>query len=105
MSAVYDYETLPKNDPMVNVVGRALKLAVEEVRPEIAAFFSVFPFCRFSTSSPNVVLLYQLVLSLPSWFPGMDIHKKAAQSREWSKGWVDTPFEDVLEKMVSSVAS
>ncbi|KAH0833179.1 cytochrome P450 [Lanmaoa asiatica] len=48
MSALYDYETKPKNDPMVNVVGRALKLAVEEVRPEVAAFFSVFPFCRFS---------------------------------------------------------
>jgi hypothetical protein len=52
MSAVYGYETLPKNDPMVNVVGRALKLAVEEVRPEIAAFFSVFPFRRVSASSP-----------------------------------------------------
>ena len=56
MSAVYDYETMPKNDPMVNVVGRAIKLAVEEVRPEIAAFFSVFPVCRFSASSLDVVL-------------------------------------------------
>lgn len=49
MSALYDYETMPKNDPMVDVVGRALKLAVEEVRPEVATFFSVFPFCRFSS--------------------------------------------------------
>jgi len=106
MSAVYDYETMPKNDPMVNVVGRALKLAVEEVRPEVAAFFSVFPFGRFFTSSPNVFLLmYHPVLSLPSWVPGMGIHRKAAQSREWSKEWVDTPFEDVLAKMVSSIAS
>lgn len=105
MSAVYDYETMPKNDPMVNVVGRALKLAVEEVRPEVAAFFSVFPFCTLSTSSPNVLLMYHLVLSLPSWVPGMGIHRKAAQSREWSKEWVDTPFEDVLVKMVSSIAS
>lgn len=47
MSALYDYDTKPKDDPMVNVVGRALKLTVEEIRPEVAAFFSVFPFCRF----------------------------------------------------------
>lgn len=48
MSALYDYETEPKNDPMVDVIGRALKLTVEEIRPEVAALFSVFPFCRFS---------------------------------------------------------
>lgn len=85
MSALYGYETMPKNDPMVDVVGRALKLVVEEVRPEVAAFFSVFPFAGFPASSPNAVLTYQLVLSLPSWVPGMDIHRKAAQPREWSK--------------------
>ena len=57
MSALYDYETKPKNDSMVNVVGKAVKLAIQEVRPEIAAFFSGFSFCMFSASLSNVVLM------------------------------------------------
>ncbi|KAN0093138.1 Cytochrome P450 [Tylopilus felleus] len=88
MSALYDYETKPKNDSMVNVVGRAVKLAIQEVRPEIAAFFSVFSF----------------LLSLSSWVPGMEIHRKAARSRAWCKEWVDTPFGDVLERMKEGTA-
>lgn len=31
----------------------------------------------------------------------MEIHRKAARSRAWCKEWVDTPFGDVLERMVS----
>ncbi|KIJ11979.1 hypothetical protein PAXINDRAFT_101436 [Paxillus involutus ATCC 200175] len=83
MAALYDYETEPKNDPMVEVVGKALKLAVEELRPEVAALFSVFP----------------SLLWLPWWIPGMGIQKKAAQSREWVRGWVEDPFNYVTERM------
>ncbi|KAF9243542.1 cytochrome P450 [Melanogaster broomeanus] len=88
MSAVYDYETAPTNDDMVDIVGKALKLAVEELRPEVAAMFSVFP----------------SLLWLPWWVPGMGIHKKAAQSRKWARDWMDSPFEYVLERLVKGTA-
>ncbi|KIJ66834.1 hypothetical protein HYDPIDRAFT_85958 [Hydnomerulius pinastri MD-312] len=88
MSAVYDYETESRNDSMVDIVGKALKLAVAELRPEVAAMFSVFP----------------ALLSLPSWVPGMGIQKKAAQSREWAKGWVEAPFEYVTQRMAEGTA-
>ncbi|KAF9223624.1 cytochrome P450 [Gyrodon lividus] len=88
MSAVYGYETEPKNDGMVDIVGKALKLAVKELRPEVAAVFSVFP----------------SLLWLPWWVPGMGIQKKAAQSREWARDWVEAPFEYVMEKMREGTA-
>jgi hypothetical protein len=43
MSVLYDYDTKPRNDPLVEVVGRALELAVQELRPEVAAVLNAFP--------------------------------------------------------------
>ncbi|KAH7884352.1 cytochrome P450 [Phlebopus sp. FC_14] len=88
MSAMYDYETAPKDDGMVDVIDKALKLAVAEIRPEVAALFSVFP----------------SLLSLPSWVPGMCIKEKAARSCEWTKDWVEVPFQYVLRSIAEGAA-
>jgi hypothetical protein len=46
MSILYDYDTLPHDDPLVEVVGKTLELAVQELRPEVTAVLSAFPFRR-----------------------------------------------------------
>ncbi|KAG1759313.1 cytochrome P450 [Suillus occidentalis] len=86
MSASYDYDT-KHNDPLVELIGKSLKLAVEELRPEVAAVFIALP----------------ILLRLPTWFPGMSIKRKAAQSREWVREWMNDPFQDVLKRTTCSV--
>ncbi|KAG1743483.1 cytochrome P450 [Suillus lakei] len=88
MSASYDYDT-EHDDPLVELVGKSLKLAVQELRPEVAAVFGALP----------------ILLRLPSWFPGMSVKKKATQSREWVREWMNDPFQYVLKRMPSMVSN
>jgi hypothetical protein len=53
MSASYDYDT-KHDDPLVALIAKSLKLAVEELRPEVAAVFIAFPIRRSS------VVIYRL---------------------------------------------
>jgi len=46
MSIVYGYETAPRDDPIISIVERAVKLAVESIRPEVAAVLGLFPFSK-----------------------------------------------------------
>lgn len=46
MSIVYGYETAPRDDPIITIVERAVKLAVESIRPEVAAILGLFPFSK-----------------------------------------------------------
>ncbi|KAG1883455.1 cytochrome P450 [Suillus subluteus] len=87
MSASYDYDT-KYDDPLVALIGMSLELAVQELRPEVAAVFIAFP----------------SLLRLPAWFPGMSIKKKAIQSREWVREWMDDPFQYVLKRMAEGTA-
>jgi hypothetical protein len=48
MAVVYGYETARRDDPIIDVVDRAVNLAVASIRPEVAAFLGFFPFCRSS---------------------------------------------------------
>ncbi|OJA08488.1 hypothetical protein AZE42_02840 [Rhizopogon vesiculosus] len=88
MSVTYDYDTEPRDDPLVEVVGKTLELALQELRPEVAAVLSAFPF----------------LLRLPAWVPGMSIKKKAAQSREWVRNWMEDPYQLVLRRMADGTA-
>jgi hypothetical protein len=47
MSVVYGYETARQDGPIVNVIDRAIQLAVASIRPEVAAFLGSFPFPTF----------------------------------------------------------
>ncbi|KAG2362788.1 cytochrome P450 [Suillus spraguei] len=87
MLVSYDYET-KHDDPWVELIGKSLRLAVQEIKPEVAAILTAFP----------------ILLRLPAWFPGMSIKRKAAQSREWVQEWLNDPFQYVLEKTVEGTA-
>ncbi|KAH7913776.1 cytochrome P450 [Hygrophoropsis aurantiaca] len=77
MQAVYNYDTLPKDDPYMTVIEKATKIIVDELRPEVAAIMSAFPF----------------LLHLPGWFPGMSINGRTADSMKYTKAWVEEPFK------------
>ncbi|KAG1818148.1 cytochrome P450 [Suillus subaureus] len=87
MSASYDYDT-KHDDPLVELIGKSLELAVQELRPEVAAVFIAFP----------------SLLRLPAWFPGMSIKRKAIQSRERVQEWMNNPFQHVLKRMAEGTA-
>ncbi|KAH7910607.1 cytochrome P450 [Hygrophoropsis aurantiaca] len=85
MSAVYDYETAPRDDPLVNIIDKAVTIATSELKPDAAAILGAFPF----------------ILSLPSWFPGMSFKGRAAISRQYAAKWLNEPFQYVKERMKS----
>ncbi|KAF9235276.1 cytochrome P450 [Melanogaster broomeanus] len=80
---VYDYDPLPTNDHVVDIIGRVIKLVAAVVTPEVAAILGAFP----------------IILTIPSWFPGMGIKRKGALCREWAKDWVEVPFKHALQRM------
>jgi hypothetical protein len=43
MSIVYDYATLPRDDPFIALVEQSLEISVRELRPEVAAIVGEFP--------------------------------------------------------------
>ena len=44
------------------------------------------------------------VLHLPSWFPGMSFKREIAVAREFSKQYLDQPFEYALQKGVTAIS-
>ena len=44
------------------------------------------------------------VLHLPSWFPGMSFKRKMAVAREFSKQYLDRPFQYALQKVVMVIS-
>ncbi|KAH7925828.1 cytochrome P450 [Leucogyrophana mollusca] len=89
MSAVYNYDTLPNNDPFMTVIEKATKIIVDELRPEVAAILSAFP----------------ILLSFPSWFPGMSINGRTADSKKYTKAWVESPFQYTQETIAAGTAT
>ncbi|KAF9237853.1 cytochrome P450 [Melanogaster broomeanus] len=83
VKSIYDYDPLPTNDHVVDLVGRVLKIATALLTPEVTAILGSFP----------------IILTIPSWFPGMGVKRKAALCREWSKVWVGVPFKHALQRM------
>jgi hypothetical protein len=56
MSIVYDYATLPRDDPFIALVEQSLEISVRELRPEVAAIVGEFPIRTlfFFSSVPNL---------------------------------------------------
>ena len=44
------------------------------------------------------------VLHLPSWFPDMSFKREMAEAREFSKQYLDRPFEYALQKAVMVIS-
>ncbi|KAI6001137.1 cytochrome P450 [Pisolithus marmoratus] len=85
MSIVYGYELAPRDDPIITIVERAVDLAIESIRPEVAAFLGLFPFLRY----------------VPSWFPGASFKRTALRSQKYAGDMVDAPFQFVEKNMES----
>jgi hypothetical protein len=47
MVIVYDYEPSSRNDPITTHVEIAIEIAMKEIKPEVAAVLSVFPFRQY----------------------------------------------------------
>ncbi|KAF8549589.1 cytochrome P450 [Imleria badia] len=89
MNSTYDYDPVSRKDELIQIVANVLDIVVPVVRPDIAVMLGAFPW-----------LLY-----LPSWFPGMSFKKEMATAREYSKQYLERPFEYALQKaVISSVA-
>jgi hypothetical protein len=43
ISIVYDYDTLPRDDPLIAMVERCAEISVKELRPEVSAVVGEFP--------------------------------------------------------------
>ncbi|KAH7908050.1 cytochrome P450 [Hygrophoropsis aurantiaca] len=88
MSAVYDYETAPRDDPFLTVIDKAITIVVEEVQAHVAAILGAFPF----------------ILSLPPWFPGLSIKRRATLCRQYVAKWLSEPFEYVQARVKSGTS-
>ncbi|KAF8550832.1 cytochrome P450 [Imleria badia] len=90
MNSTYDYDPASRKDELVDLAANILAIIIPVLRPDIAIIVGAFP----------------LLLYLPSWFPGMSFKRKMAVSREYSKQYLERPFQYALQKVpVDNVAA
>ncbi|OAX30527.1 cytochrome P450, partial [Rhizopogon vinicolor AM-OR11-026] len=89
MSAVYDYETSARDDPLVLLVIHAIDLAIGMLTPERAMMLKMFPF----------------LLNLPDWCPGSSIKCDARVSTNLFNELVNVPFDYVKQHMAGDSIS
>ena len=104
MNAVYDYDPVSSNDPMVHIVEKVINVILDALRPDVSIIIGAFPGRKSIRGTiftvPRRQVCCYVVLSLPSWLPGMSFKRTAASSRIWAKDCVETPFNYSLQKMV-----
>ncbi|KAJ8583488.1 cytochrome P450 [Rhizopogon salebrosus TDB-379] len=76
MSAVYSYEAARRDDYLIERACEGAMVITTELRPEVAAVFSIFP----------------SLLRLPSWLPGMRLKRVAPLAKKLAADVLDTPF-------------
>ncbi|KAG2148491.1 cytochrome P450 [Suillus cothurnatus] len=76
MSAVYSYDAARRDDCMIKRATMGLDITLKEMRPEIAAVFSAFPF----------------LLRLPSWLPGMRLKSVSPLAKKLALESLEKPF-------------
>ncbi|KAF8556227.1 cytochrome P450 [Imleria badia] len=88
MSAVYDYETIPNDDPLVLAAEKAIEVFVKVAGPSTAAILEAFPF----------------LLKLPVWFPGATLKRMAIQAKSNLHEMMDVPFRYARDRVISCVS-
>ncbi|KIJ66911.1 hypothetical protein HYDPIDRAFT_85366 [Hydnomerulius pinastri MD-312] len=88
MSAVYDYETAPVDDPLVLAAERAIEVFVKVAGPSTAAILEAFPF----------------LLKLPPWLPGATLKRLAMQSKKNLHEMMEVPFRYAHDRVLSSIS-
>lgn len=89
MSAVYDYEAKPNDDPLLLAAEKAIKVFLEVASPQTSAILETFPF----------------LLKLPSWFPGASYKRLAIQSQKNATAMVDIPFHYARERAMAATSN
>ncbi|KAF9241404.1 cytochrome P450 [Melanogaster broomeanus] len=83
MSAVYDYEPSPRNDPMAHIVDSFIKACMPGTHPAKAILVRTFPF----------------LLHIPDWFPGSSLKLEARKSYDLGIKLIETPYQYVRKQM------
>ncbi|KIK97281.1 hypothetical protein PAXRUDRAFT_239039 [Paxillus rubicundulus Ve08.2h10] len=86
MSAAYDYEPDPRNDPIVHIVDKFLQASIPAITAEKAHLLKIFPF----------------LLQIPDWLPGSSLKRNARISYGWAVKMVETPYQYVQKQMEAS---
>ncbi|KAG2141168.1 cytochrome P450 [Suillus bovinus] len=89
MSAVYDYEAKPKDDPLLLAAEKAIKVFLEVSSLPIQVILETFPF----------------LLKLPSWMPGSGFKKLAIQSQKNASAMVNIPFHYARERTMAATSN
>ncbi|KAG0700269.1 cytochrome P450 [Suillus ampliporus] len=89
MSAVYDYEAKPNDDPLLLIAEKAIKAFLQIASPQTAAILETFPF----------------LLKLPAWFPGASLKRLAIQSRKNATAMIDIPFHYARERVMTATSN
>ncbi|KAF8552908.1 cytochrome P450 [Imleria badia] len=85
LSAMYDYEPLPQNDPMVSIVDNFRRVAVSGLAPEKVLLTKALSF----------------LVHIPDWLPGSWIKREVKEAYAWRNKMVETPYRYAQERMVS----
>jgi hypothetical protein len=85
MSAAYDYEPSPRNDPMVAIVDDFIETSLRGLAPSKMLLLKTFPF----------------LLHIPDWLPGSWIQREAKVAYESRNKLVETPYRYVQQCMKS----
>ncbi|KIJ60837.1 hypothetical protein HYDPIDRAFT_97846 [Hydnomerulius pinastri MD-312] len=88
MAITYGYTTAPHDDPLLNIVNRAIAIFVKSTTTLKLVIFSAFTFLE----------------SLPTWLPGLGFYRDASVSRKLSRKMLDAPFEFVKKSMGDGTA-
>ena len=105
MSIVYDYEVAPDRDHFVELFERGNALALESLTPEASSVIGAFPFRKWSPfrCTGTIKLINISVLSLPEWFPGAILKRKAVISKRCATQMISEPFEHARKREVKFV--
>ncbi|KAF9228919.1 cytochrome P450 [Gyrodon lividus] len=83
LSAVYDYEPSPQNDPIVQTVDQFNQVCMAGTNPGTATLLRIFPF----------------LLRIPDWLPGSSLKHEARNSYDWAVKMIEIPYQYVQKRM------
>ncbi|KIJ07216.1 hypothetical protein PAXINDRAFT_90779, partial [Paxillus involutus ATCC 200175] len=83
LSAVYDYEPNPRNDPMVHIIDRFIQAVLPATTPKKAVLLKMFPF----------------LWRIPDWLPGSSLSREAKTAYEWGVKTVEIPYQYAQKRM------
>ncbi|KAG9313615.1 cytochrome P450 [Chiua virens] len=85
LQGTYDYDPPSQHDELFKLVTKVQEIALSVVRPDTAFIVETFP----------------ILLSLPSWLPGMSFKKEMTISSELAKRYVEKTFDYALKRVRS----